>query len=473
MSSQDEKPARKDKAPKPARGPISKRSSRFIEQLNKRLPPPQPSTRTDSVVEVTASGPQTPQATGRSRAGSHASTRQALIRHQVEQTRESVLSLLAGYESGFETAANGLASIAQKYGIIPELRQKVWPILLETHPLVKLSNERDTKRSVDLFRERTEVPTKKIYDEIAHYRRREKNSPFTRSTTPPRSLVSSNTSLKSPAGYPSPPLEALDDEAIDEMATNEAVKSAIVSFLEGHPTIKYADRMVHVCFTLADWLLPLPNAACLSQDDHVKNAAQLNRAFCQMMHIMTWSPSIQDGKEAQLDGGVTRRRINHFLDLLGKSLPELSMYMRTEAMTEPSENWLNMWLQWWCVRELKRPQKARLWDFYLGYRPSIHKSAEAPVQRLDGDGEQDAPLRSKTPDKDDLEQYTPADWHPYVCLALLKSAKDQMQELDWDEMRSFLTKPPQVEMQIVLREAEVFREEHKEYRIQELLKRNG
>jgi hypothetical protein len=370
------------------------------------------------------------------------------------ESRLKTISALNAYMEGDKGAGNILASIARSDGIASDLRTTIWPILLDTHPMVMAS----TLRRAD---SNQNVPIKRIRTEIAKYHRRQKGLPSTRYPSPPTSASPGSLSIASTSTNSSS-IASIDSHALDEFSLDTAVEEAVVSFLESHSQIEYSHGIVHVCLTLSDWLITPLSISDVSDDEQETQSARLTTCFDQIMMIMHWNP-----QQAASDEDVCCRRIAHFLALFRRLMPELTAYFDEEEANVPSEEWIQSWIQWWCAKELSTAQKSRLWDFYLGYRPSdvLGESPGPQIECSDGDGEGDAPLRPQLPGKvneGDHEAYTPADWHPYVCLALLRASKDELEELELSEIRTLLGHLPAFDMGAILKEAEKLRREAKE-----------
>jgi Rab-GTPase-TBC domain len=382
------------------------------------------------------------------------------------------------FNSGNKDAANVLAEIARSNGIPANFRQSVWPILLETHPLVRVKTAGSpapvgiagSHRQTEMA---PEIPIKRIRAELSRYHRRRKNIPNTRHPSPPRSCSPGNESPASTstiASTISPP----DQDALDQAALDSAVEDAVVAYLESHASVPYSPGMVHVCLALSDWVFVPPSIS----NDQENQTAGLTKAFERMMTIMLWSsPQIptKPGDMQRLDGVLTRR-ISHFFTIFRKLIPELATYFDEEEANGFGEEWVHSWIQWWCSRELHKDDKGRLWDFYLGYRPTPRwplASTLTPsggdegihIDSSDGDGEDEPPPRPILPGNVNggaPEAYTPADWHPFACLALLRACKDALEELELSEIRTLLTRLPRINMDAILREASKMRKELRE-----------
>lgn len=256
----------------------------------------------------------------------------------------------------------------------------------------------------------------------------------------------------SPPSNPSPVASALpngtfeepDAALLDQAALDTAVEDAIVSFLEKHDQVNYAPGMVYVCLTLADWLFMPPSVAVVQNIDYHHDADILSSCFAKMMYVILWSPTICSTPIEPSDS-VINQRISHFLTTFRQLLPELARYFDEEEVASFGEQWVFTWIQWWCAGELGKDEKGRLWDWYLGFEQPVHgiDSQQTRSNAIRGDC---ADSRGFHPD----DIYYPSDWHILVCVALLKSRKDALEELEQSEIRSVLTRLPKVDMNMII-----------------------
>jgi hypothetical protein len=396
-----------------------------------------------------------------SRSSSADSARNLIKEGKIKENRAKAEAAINAFGDGQKSAANDLAEIARTHGIHPSLRCKAWPILLETHPFARKEAAKNLTTCPSPISEEeslTDIPIKRIRGEISRYHRRKKHQPGGRIGTPP------------PSGSPRPDSRAststsgtnslvTDPELLDQLALDTAIEFAIITYLEAHPQVPYTPGMVFVAFTLSEWIYESPNFSLDRSDGEYLDAPcpALTVGFEQMMTILTWYPATTiaklrhkpDTAEEELDE-VISRRISHFLSVFRKLLPELDSYFDEEEANGFGEEWVRNWIQWWCARELQSKDKARLWDLYLGYRSSTSRmqnnaactpdDSSVSIDMSDGDGEDEAPPRDSSMPTD---TYSPFDWHPYVCLALLKCCKDAVEELELSEIRTLLSRLPE------------------------------
>ncbi|KAH8153627.1 uncharacterized protein LAJ45_02440 [Morchella importuna] len=362
-----------------------------------------------------------------------------------EEAEERGAEVLAQYRKNGDSRE--LAKLARDKGIPPNLRREIWPILLNNHPCVL------DKHIAKEFVERTEnhedtreIPFKRIRRELERYHRKLKKVPATRNGSP-----SSN---PSPVGYALPNGEFKEPEPglLDQAALDTAVEDAVVAFLENHDHVNYAPGMVYVCLTLADWLFMPPSVAANNGIDYFNDADILSSCFEKMMYVILWSPTVCSTPIEPSDS-VINQRISHFLTTFRQLLPEVARYFDEEEVASFGEQWVCTWIQWWCAGELRKDEKGRLWDWYLGFeQPCLRSSQQSRNKAVRGEFEDS---RGSHPD----EIYYPSDWHILVCVALLKSRKDDLEELEQSEIRTLLRGLPKVDMGLIIEEAKSLREE--------------
>lgn len=359
-----------------------------------------------------------------------------------EEAEERGIEILAQYRKDGDFSE--LAKLARDKGIPPNLRREVWPILLNNHPCVL------DKHIAKEFVERTEnhedireVPFKRIRRELERYHRKLKKVPATRNGSP-----SSN---PSPVGSALPNGEFKQPEPglLDQAALDTAVEDAVVGFLESHDHVNYAPGMVYVCLTLADWLFMPPSVAGRDGIDSSNDADILSSCFEKMMYVILWSPAVCSTPIEPSDS-VINQKISHFLTTFRQLLPEVARYFDEEEVASFGEQWVCTWIQWWCAGELRKEEKGRLWDWYLGFEQPKQRGSQSPSDRA----------ILKEPHSDEI--YYPSDWHILVCVALLKSRKDDLEELEQSEIRTLLRGLPKVDMGLIIEEAKSLREELRE-----------
>ena len=133
-------------------------------------------------------------------------------------------------------------------------------------------------------------------------------------------------------------------------------------------------------------------------------------------------------------------RISQFLSSFRLVMPELASYFDDEGIGGWGDDWVGGWVGWFCAKELcgrvNDEVKARLWDVYFSFPPTI--TAPDGVDGPRGPGEE---------------------LHIYVCIALLKSCADALEVLEQSEIRTLLQQLPPVEdVEGILKEAKRIKE---------------
>ncbi|KAI7857601.1 rab-GTPase-TBC domain-containing protein [Circinella umbellata] len=121
-----------------------------------------------------------------------------------------------------------------------------------------------------------------------------------------------------------------------------------------------------------------------------------------------------------------KENIANFMTLFRNVLPELCNYFEEEEVD--LNEWVTSWLQHLLSREMKFEDIVRLWDTYFAM-------------------------------PDFLE------FHPFVCLAILRNAKENLEDLEQSEIRTMLLRLPYMDMQRTLAEAYNLRHESMERQI--------
>lgn len=127
-------------------------------------------------------------------------------------------------------------------------------------------------------------------------------------------------------------------------------------------------------------------------------------------------------------------RISSFLALFRQFLPDLHNYFEEEAVD--MRELATTWLQWLFAKEMQIGMLMRLWGklklcFFFLFEPN--QTSFLFNFYLD--------VYFSIPD--------PLDLHQYVCLAILTTCKDALEELDQSEVRSMLLSLPPMDVERV------------------------
>ncbi|KAI8389347.1 rab-GTPase-TBC domain-containing protein [Blakeslea trispora] len=123
-----------------------------------------------------------------------------------------------------------------------------------------------------------------------------------------------------------------------------------------------------------------------------------------------------------------KEHVANFMTLFRYVLPDLRNYFEEEEVD--LNEFTTSWLQHLLSREMKFENLIRLWDSYFAM-----------------------------PD--------PLEFHPYVCLAILRNARENLEDLEQSEIRTMLLRLPYMDMRPVLAEAYNLRHETMERQLVE------
>ncbi|KAI9483603.1 MAG: rab-GTPase-TBC domain-containing protein [Benjaminiella poitrasii] len=115
-----------------------------------------------------------------------------------------------------------------------------------------------------------------------------------------------------------------------------------------------------------------------------------------------------------------KEQVAQFMTLFRCGLPELCSYFDEEEVD--INEWSTSWLQNLLAKEMKFENVVRLWDTYFAM-----------------------------PD--------PFAFHPYVCLSILLSAKEALEDLEQSEIRTMLLRLPSLNIEMIIADAYNFRHE--------------
>ncbi|CAO3638552.1 unnamed protein product [Cunninghamella echinulata] len=123
-----------------------------------------------------------------------------------------------------------------------------------------------------------------------------------------------------------------------------------------------------------------------------------------------------------------KERVASFMTLFRYVIPDLFSYFEDEEVG--SSEWSTSWLQNLLAKEMQLEDLLHLWDFYF----SINE---------------------------------PLDFHPFVCLSILRIAKDSLEELEQSEIRTVLLRLPSFNMRMIIADAVSIRHETLERQLSE------
>ncbi|RHZ88195.1 hypothetical protein Glove_26g209 [Diversispora epigaea] len=136
----------------------------------------------------------------------------------------------------------------------------------------------------------------------------------------------------------------------------------------------------------------------------IKNEAEVYYCFTRLMAILD---------EYNLTHNINERVAN-FMTLFRAVIPDLCNYFEEEEVD--INEWASSWLQFLFAKELQFENLMRLWDAYF--------SISDPIE-----------------------------FHPYVCLAVLKHTRENLEELEQSEIRTLLLRLPSMDMEQIINQA--------------------
>ena len=176
------------------------------------------------------------------------------------------------------------------------------------------------------------------------------------------------------------------------------IEHILVAYFSSHPDLEFAGGFVH---------LVAPFVSTISKE------YEIYFCFASLMKYLEGSV---------LDPDSLNERLANFMMLFRSTQPELVNYFEEEELY-PNE-WAPSWLQFLLARELPLACILRLLDTYFTNENFL-------------------------------------DLHMYVCLAILEISKETLMELEYSEIKGYLSSLPELDMHRVIIQAINLREEIK------------
>jgi hypothetical protein len=385
---------------------------------------------------------------------------------------------------------DGLARMARNRGLPPALRQYAWPLLLATHPYVVSPCLIEEFPDSSVGPQQELVPSRRIRGDLSRIRTRLNKHQSNNSSN----LISTHDSARSTPTRAQSPLNSpipTDAEVVaayfsDAVADRrfEMIEDAIDKFLsKWGRTIPYESGMAWVALGLADWVDPVFELAAHSSRQSPKNqsaastpelmplgewqpdAMSFARIYEHLLLVMFHSPAMSaDGPSGPCDSPLSQR-MSSFLSIFRKLLAETSEHFDEEDVLSNigGDEWLLWWIKWMGTRVWNKHDRARIWDMYIGWRPTVSLIDESEDDGLGMD-----PFWNPL-ELDSNTILDPHTQHLFVCVAILKSKRNTLLELDQSEIRQSLTQVKRAnDMESIIMEAgEAWRswqwaEEHEE-----------
>ncbi|KAK9766848.1 hypothetical protein K7432_003780 [Basidiobolus ranarum] len=175
----------------------------------------------------------------------------------------------------------------------------------------------------------------------------------------------------------------------EETATQFTVfENVIGAYLNGNKNIEYSPVLVHMCGPFVEYL---------------SEEWEIYYCFEQMMSQIT-----EYYEEHEIN-----ERVAKFMTLFRTLLPDLYNYFQDEEVE--FNEWVASWNMYLLAKELPLDSLSRLWDTYF---------CEADFLEL----------------------------HIYVCLAILKHCKENLEDLEQSEIRTLLLRLPELDMDQIVQQ---------------------
>jgi len=175
----------------------------------------------------------------------------------------------------------------------------------------------------------------------------------------------------------------------DTNGYKQIFENVIGAYLNHNRDVDYDPALVHLC---------APFVYC------IKNEYEVYYCFAKLMSTLDEYNSAHKINE----------RVANFMTLLRAVIPDLCNYFEEEEVD--INEWASSWLQNLFAKELQFENLLRLWDTYF--------SIDDPIE-----------------------------FHPYVCLAVLKNTRENLEDLEQSEIRTSLLNLPLMDMEQIINQA--------------------
>ncbi|KAI7866831.1 rab-GTPase-TBC domain-containing protein [Spinellus fusiger] len=169
----------------------------------------------------------------------------------------------------------------------------------------------------------------------------------------------------------------------------ETFENIIIAYLNANHDIEYSPALVFLC---------APFIYALEKED--------DAYFC--FERMMQASEEYDGSNP------LKERVARFMTLFRYVLPELCNCFEEEEVD--SNEWITSWLQHLLAKEMQFNHLVRLWDSYFAMND-------------------------------------PLEFHPFLCLSILRFAKESLEDLEQSEIRTMLLRLPSLNMNMVIADA--------------------
>ncbi|KAI8343168.1 rab-GTPase-TBC domain-containing protein, partial [Chlamydoabsidia padenii] len=169
----------------------------------------------------------------------------------------------------------------------------------------------------------------------------------------------------------------------------EEFEHVILAYLNTNRDVEYSAAMISQC---------APFIYCLEKE------CDAYYCFERMMQAI----------EDAYSNPYIKERVAQFMTLFRNMIPDLCSYFEDEEVDW--NDWATSWLQHLLAKEMKFDDLLRLWDTYFAIAD-------------------------------------PLEFHPFVCLSILRNAKENLEDLEQSEIRTVLLCLPYLNMRRVITEA--------------------
>ncbi|ORZ25312.1 rab-GTPase-TBC domain-domain-containing protein [Absidia repens] len=183
----------------------------------------------------------------------------------------------------------------------------------------------------------------------------------------------------------------------------EEFENIILAYLNTNREIEYSPAMVSLC---------APFIYCLEKE------CDAYYCFERMMQAI----------EDVYSNYTIKERVANFMTLFRYVIPDLCSYFEDEEVD--LNEWATSWLQNLLAKEMQFDDLLRLWDVYFAIAD-------------------------------------PLEFHPFVCLSILRNAKENLEDLEQSEIRTILLRLPTMNMRMIIAEAVNIRHETLERQMSE------
>ncbi|KAJ1886820.1 hypothetical protein LPJ66_009438 [Kickxella alabastrina] len=185
------------------------------------------------------------------------------------------------------------------------------------------------------------------------------------------------------------------ESLLDPHTAPDIFEAVICAYINCHNHVEYSPALISVCTPFVITM---------------QNECDVYSCFERLANVLS---------ESSQDNNI-KKRVAQFLSYFRMLMPELYNYFEEEEL-DVSE-WASSWLRYLLSKELPTPSVLSLWDVYFAMPDYI-------------------------------------EFHPFVCLAILRHLKDSLEDLEQSEIRSMLLRLPKMNISRIVSQAYNIRSE--------------